>query len=135
MKTDYEIVIRMRQLEKNRPSIYGNSFIILLIHFSTLILGIALLVMFVAHFIDKNTSGTIIKWLGGGYLDPKITVDSDCLTDLIHHQEELMTNVLLQLYLAGGLILLFINRLTYMIGRRNAFLMDFVEILEEEKKA
>jgi hypothetical protein len=135
MKTDYEIVIRMRQLEKNRPSIYGNSFFIVLVHYFTLILGIALLVMFAAHFIDKNTSEVIIEWLGGDRLAPTNTVDSDCLADVISHQEELMTNVLLQLYLAGGLILLFINRLTNMIGRRNAFLMDFVEILEEEKKA
>lgn len=135
MKTDYEIVTRMRQLEKNRPSIYGNSFVVGLIQLSTFILSILLLAMYVMKKIDSHTAPFLIEWLGGVSFPYDPSLSDVCKTAIKTREELLMSNVLSQLYLVIGLLMLFINRLTRMIGRRNAFLMDFVEILEEEKKA
>ncbi|MDH4471086.1 MAG: hypothetical protein QE487_00680 [Fluviicola sp.] len=135
MKTDYEIVTRMRQLEKNRPSIYGNSFVVGLIYIATFVLSILLLTMYVMNKIEYQFAQDIIEWLGGIKPLPESLKAIDCKDALSKQQQSLMSNVLSQLYLVIGLLMLFINRLTRMIGRRNAFLMDFVEILEEEKKA
>jgi MFS family permease len=136
MKTDYEIVTRMRQLEKNRPNIYGNTVVVGLIQLSTFILSILLLAMYVMKKIDSHTAPFLIEWLGGISTSiEKVSTPTECQSVIEEQQQLLMSNVLSQLYLAMGLLMLFINRLTRMIGRRNAFLMDFVEILEEEKKA
>lgn len=135
MKTDYEIVTRMRQLEKNRPSIYGNSFFIGLLQLGTFVFSIVLLTMYVMQKIDENTANYVIKWLEGGSLPFDQSLSEECKMAIETREKTLMSNVLSQLYLATGLLMLFIHRLTRMIGRRNVFLMDFVEILEEDKKA
>jgi hypothetical protein len=134
MKTDYEIVTRMRQLEKNRPNIYGNSFVVGLIYIATLVLSILLLSMYVMNKVEHQFAQDVIEWLGGIRPLPANLNAENCREALGVQQQTLMSNVLSQLYLVIGLLMLFINRLTKMIGRRNAFLMDFVEILEEEKK-
>lgn len=134
MKTDYEIVMRMRQLEKMRPSIYGNSIVMLLLQFITFALAIFLIGMFIMKKVDPTTAPFIIEWLGG--IDPAMNEPelADCREHLIKQQETVMSNVLSNLYLATGLLMAFINRLTVMVGRRNVFLMQFVEILDKDEK-
>jgi MFS family permease len=133
MKTDNEIVTRMRQLEKMRPSIYGNSIMMGLLRLATLILGVFLIGMFVLKKIDNSTAPFIIEWLGGNIQNKVSELGEPCITKLHEQQTQIMANVLSNLYLATGILMLFISRLTVMVGRRNAFLMDFVEILDQKE--
>lgn len=119
-------------LKKSRPSIYGNSFVVAFIHIATFALGVTLIGMYIMKMIDKHTSATIMEWLGGIKPITKTNGLSGCQLKLAEQQQVMMSNVLSHLYLATGILMLFINRLTAMIGRRNVFLMEFVEVLDDK---
>lgn len=129
MKTDNEIVTRMRQLEKMRPSIYTHSVFIGLLQLSSFILGFALIVLFFAQKLDFILSEPIVHYLSGAE-----TTKIDAMNQQEPESYLFVKDIVLpKLYLISGFILLFINRLTAMVNRRNGFLMQFVDILDPKE--
>lgn len=121
MKTDAEIVARMKQLEKTRPSVFGNMMIIGLLQLISFLGAIGLFI-FAAILLYSRTTVTenII----------------DRCKAVMHLSEEIAftKTTLAFICILTGLLLLFINILTKMINRRNAFLLEFLLILDPDEK-
>lgn len=116
-KTDLEIVHRMKQLEKQRPSVYTSSIVIGLLQLLSFLSGIGLLI-YSAVLLANSPSTELLNNISASLF-----------------KEIEWTNIQLAMVcLISGILLLIINVLTRMINRRNAFLMDFIDILDPNEK-